>query len=210
MLPFGLKCSPRVLTKVIKPIVAFLRITWGVLIAIYMDDILLQGDSPAQAYLHAQVTALLFMVLGWSINWKKSDFIPKQQTIHLGFVLDSVTMTVSCPPDKILRLQSMAKNLMKTGFVTVHDAEQILGTMESVRPVTPLCALHYRSFQKQLLRAKVSVRRPHQIIYLSPKSIASLAWWVSPAGFAASASAPIRELDPTVEIWTDATLERGG
>ena len=82
--------------------------------------------------------------------------------------------------------------------------------MESVRPVTPLCALHYRSFQKQLLRAKVSVRNPKEIIYLTSKSIASLAWWVSPAGFAANASAPIRELDPTVEIWTDANLERGG
>ena len=86
VLPFGLKCSPRVLTKVLKPVVAFLRITWGILIAIYMDDILLQGASPAQVYLHAQVTALMFMVLGWSLNWKKSDFIPKQQTVHLGFV----------------------------------------------------------------------------------------------------------------------------
>ena len=90
MLPFGLKCSPRVLTKVIKPVVAFLRITWGILIAIYMDDILLQGASPEQVYLHAQVTALLFMVLGWSLNWKKSDFIPKQQTVHLWFVVDYV------------------------------------------------------------------------------------------------------------------------
>ena len=145
------KCSPRELTKVIKPVVAFLRITCGILIAIYMDDILLQGSSPTQVYLHAQVTALLFMVLGWSLNWKKSDFIPKQQTVHLGFVLDSVTMTVSCPSDKIVRLQSMCKNVMRTGIVTVHDAERILGTMESVRPVTPLCALHYRAFQKRLL-----------------------------------------------------------
>ena len=32
----------------------------------------------------------------------------------------------------------------------------------------------------------------------------------SPTGFAANASAPIRELAPTVEIWTDASLERGG
>ena len=76
-------------------------------------------------------------------------------------------MTVSCPPDKIVRLQSMCKNVMRTGMVTVHDAERILGTMESVRPVTPLCALHYRSFQKQLLRAKVSVRHPKHIIHLS-------------------------------------------
>ena len=210
VLPFGLKCSPRVITKVIKPVLAFLRTTWGILISIYIDDILLQGSSPTQVYFHAQVTALLLMVLGWSLNWKKSDFIPKQQTIHLGFVLDSVSMTVSCPPDKIVRLQSMCKTVMRTGIVTVHDAERILGTMESVRPVTPLCALHYRTFQKQLLRAKTFVRRPKQIIYLSSKSISSFAWWVSPAGFAANASAPIRELEPTVEIWTDANLKRGG
>ena len=85
-----------------------------------------------------------------------------------------------------------------------------LAQVESVRSVTPLCALHYRAFQKQLLRAKASARRPKQVIHLSSETIASLAWWVSPAGFAANTSAPIRELDPTVEIWTDANLERGG
>ena len=96
------------------------------------------------------------------------------------------------------------------GIVTVHDAERILGTMESVRPVSPLCALHYRAFQKQLLGAKASAQCPKQVIHLSSKIIASLAWWVSPAGFAANVFAPIRELDPTVEIWTDASLEHGG
>ena len=210
VLPFGLKCSPRVLTKVLKPIVAFLRVTWGILIAIYMDDILIQGSSPSLVYIHAQVAALLFMVLGWSLNWKKSDFIPKQWTTHLGFVVDSVSMTVSCPADKIARLQSSCRNLMVAGVVSVHDAEWILGTMESVRPVTPLCALHYRAFKKQLLKAKAFVRRPHQIIHLSPKTISSLAWWVLPSGFAANATAPIRELSPAVEVWTDASLERGG
>ena len=80
---------------------AFLRVTWGILIAIYMDDILIQGSSPSLVYLHAQVAALLFMVLGWSLNWKKSDFIPEQQTIHPGFVVDSVSMTV---PARLTRL----------------------------------------------------------------------------------------------------------
>merc|ERR1711867_90512 len=99
---------------------------------------------------------------------------------------------------------------MKVGTVSVHDAEPILGTMESVCVVSPLCALHYRAFQKQLLGAKASARRPKQVFNLSSKTIASLAWWVSPAGFAAYAFAPIRELDPTVEFWTDASLEHGG
>ena len=99
---------------------------------------------------------------------------------------------------------------MVAKVVSVHDAERILGTMESVRPVTPLCALHYRALQKQLLKAKTFARRPRQIIHLSSKTISSLAWWVSPSGFAANSTAPIRELSPTVEIWTDASLEMGG
>ena len=97
-----------------------------------MDDILIQGSSPSLVYLHAQGAALLIMVLGWSLNWKKSDFIPKQRTTHLGFVVDSVSMTVSCPADKIARLQSSCRNLMVARVVSVHDAERILGTMESV------------------------------------------------------------------------------
>ena len=148
------------LIKVLKPVVAFFRVTWGILIAIYMDDILIQGSSPSQVYLHAQVAALLFMVLGWSLIWEKSDFFPKQQATHPSFVLDSFSMTVSCPPDKIARLQSMFRNIMKDDIVTVHDAEHILGIIESVHLVTPLCALHYRAFQKQLLRAKASARSP--------------------------------------------------
>ena len=52
VLPFGLKCSPRVLTKVLKPVMTFLRVTWGILIAIYRDDILIQGSFPSQAILH--------------------------------------------------------------------------------------------------------------------------------------------------------------
>ena len=99
---------------------------------------------------------------------------------------------------------------MKDGVISVWDAERILGTMESIRPVTPLCAMHYRSFQRQLLKAKAHARHPHQKIFLSSKTINSLSWWISPAGFAAHATAPIRELAPSLEIWTDASMTHGG
>ena len=58
-----------------------------------MDNILLQGSSPPQMYLHAQVATFLFMVLGLSLSWEKSVSFPNQQATHLGFVLDSVSMT---------------------------------------------------------------------------------------------------------------------
>ena len=71
-LPFGLTCSPRVLTKILKPVVAFLRSTWHILIIIYMDDMLVQGMSPEQALFHAQLVMLTFLALGWSFNYKNA------------------------------------------------------------------------------------------------------------------------------------------
>ena len=51
-LPFGLTCSPRVTTKGIKPIIAFLRATWAILISIYIDDMLIQAATASEALLH--------------------------------------------------------------------------------------------------------------------------------------------------------------
>ena len=183
VLPFGLKCSPRILTKVLKPVIAFLRSFFIILITIYLDDLLIQASTPQKTYLHGQIVALLFMVLGWSINWKKSSFIPSQQFTHLGFDFDTVTMTISCPLDKVRGLQLMARNALTAGFLSAHDAERLLGKMESVRPATPLAALHYRPIQRQLLSLKSSwphgKRRPKQVLKLSEKSLSCLSWWIS-------------------------------
>ena len=81
LLPFGLSHGSGMLSEALGPVMAFLRVTWGILIASYMDDILIQGFSPSQVCLHA--------------------FFPKQQITLLGFILVSVSMTVSCPLGRI-------------------------------------------------------------------------------------------------------------
>ena len=45
VLPFGLKCSPRVVTKILKPVMGFLRSTFAILLTIYLDDMLIQAKS---------------------------------------------------------------------------------------------------------------------------------------------------------------------
>ena len=75
---------------------------------------------------------------------------------------------------------------MVAGVVTVHDAERILCTMESVHPVTPLCALYYRAFQKQFLRAKASARLPKQVSICLQRPLHLL-----PAGFCLLGLLPI-------------------
>ena len=205
VLPFGLRCSPRVVTKILKPVMAFLRATFLILISIYMDDMLIQARSSSQAYLHAQITILILMCLGWSINWQKSTLVPSQQIVHLGFLVDTEAMTVSCPEDKINRLTTLARYVLSEGYVSVHNLERLLGQMESVRPVTPMAAVWYRSLQRQLLNAKKSGRRPAQLIYFNKKSLGNLSWWVSPSGFRGNCTAPIRPKEPNLDIWCDAS-----
>ena len=133
---------------------AYLRSTFAILITIYIDDMMIQGSSFDEVLQHAQITALFLMVLGWALNWEKSCFIPTQETKHLGFLFNTQHMTIRCPSDKVERLQMQCREALEEGMITVHNAEKLLGLMESVRPVTPYAAIRYRSIQKQLLRCK--------------------------------------------------------
>jgi hypothetical protein len=104
----------------------------------------------------------------------------------------------------------MCKVALQSGHVTVHNLEKLLGTMESVRPCTPLAALNYSSLQGQLISEKRSGRRPNKIVTLTRKSLVNLQWWVSRTGFAGNCSSPVREPSPTLDIWSDANLTMGG
>ena len=210
VLPFGLKCSPRVVTKLLKPIMAFLRSHYGILISIYMDDMILQAASPAKAYLHAQIVILVLLSLGWELNWEKSNLVPSQKITHLGFDIDTESMTASCPVEKIARIQEKAKCALSEKFITVHNAERLLGMMESVRPVTPLAVLNYRAFQADLLVAKRGCRIPSKVINLSFKSLANLKWWVSDLVVKSNNTAPLRELQPSLHLWSDASKMAAG
>ena len=71
-------CSPTVITKVIKPIIAFLGTTWNIIVTIYFDDMLIQAISPGKVILHARLVMLTFMALGWSFEFGRCKLIPSQ------------------------------------------------------------------------------------------------------------------------------------
>ena len=210
VLPFGLTCSPRVITKVLKPVIAFLRSTWGILISIYIDDILIQNTNYLLCSFHAQLVALVFNCLGWGFKPEKCDIVPRQIFTHLGFQFDTRLMTITLPSAKVSRLQEMCSKPLLNGKCSLLSLEKIIGTIESVRPSVQFAALYYRSLQCQLLHAKRRKRDPNKIIILSQKSRTELQWWTSSTGFATNCTSPIREPQPTLNIWSDANPTMGG
>lgn len=105
---FGLSSSPYVFTKVCRPILEHLR-SQGIRISAYLDDWLLLADSKQLAIQQAQMVVSLLQDLGWLINFKKSVLAPTQQLEHLGFLLNTKTMTAALPLRKLRDIKRSIK-----------------------------------------------------------------------------------------------------
>lgn len=91
---------PRVFTKLLRPVVAYLR-ERGIRLVIYLDDILIFNSSKA-ALLHDLRTVVnLLFFLGFVINYDKSVTTPQQIMDYLGVVVDSLRLSFSLPSAKV-------------------------------------------------------------------------------------------------------------
>ena len=61
--------------------------------------------------------------------------------VHLGFLFDTETMSLTCPADKVEKIKNMCYEILVSGSSTVLGLGKLLGTLESVRPAVPLAAL---------------------------------------------------------------------
>lgn len=94
-----LSCSPRVFTKLLKPIFALLH-QYGFASLIYIDDAFLQGDTYEQCEQNVNKTVWLFYKTGFTIHPEKSVLEPAQKIAFLGFLIDSIKMIVTLTPKK--------------------------------------------------------------------------------------------------------------
>ena len=116
-LPFGLSCAPWVFTKVMKPVAIFLR-SMGVRMIVYIDDILLMGDSPNQVESHLETLIFILTNLGFIINVPKSVTTPTQIIEFLGLLVNSTSLHLSLPGEKLHHIRMEVKQLLQKEQVT--------------------------------------------------------------------------------------------
>ena len=86
MLPNGSSSGPQKFAKLTIPPTTYLRIK-GVIVAIYIDDIIVIGDSYKKCLIGTVKSIKLFLKLGFIIHPEKSSLQPSQEITYLGFVL---------------------------------------------------------------------------------------------------------------------------
>ena len=203
----GLTSAPRTFTKIMKPVLASLRMI-GHTNAIYIDDLYLQADSAEECSNNVNDTEELLLSLGFTINQKKSVKQPSQQLTMLGFILDSRNMNVRLTEQKAERIKELCQNMRARKNTTIQKLAELIGKLCSSFPGVELGPLYYR----ELERIKCKGLREHRgdfssTIDITPEAYSELDWWISNVE---TSHKSIMHAEPSLIIESDASKEGWG
>ena len=201
-LPFSLSSAPRVFTKLLKPVMTYLR-SKGARSVIYIDDILLMAQTEESARVHTAITLDLLEALGFLVNYPKFQLNPAQSIEFLGFQIDSKSVSLSLPEAKVTHLRQEAQRIQRLGTVSARQLAQLIGKLSAAIQAVQPAPLHYRSLQR-LKHQALSKGGYDRQIYLSPRARQDLKWWS--VNFPKWNKKQLRPPPHTLEIETDASL----
>jgi len=128
---FGLSTLPQQWQSVMK---VFLK-KWrnqGILTWVYLDDILLIGNSPKAVEKHFLVMLQDLEAAGMVVNQKKSQFVPTtQHAEHLGFMVDLQQGLLPVPQEKMKNIRKELGKILTHSEMTCRKMAAILGATRS-------------------------------------------------------------------------------
>ena len=160
-LPFGLACALWVFTKIMKVVMTLLR-SWGIRIIIYIDDILIMAESAAEVAQHLEVLIHVLQSLGFIINFEKSVMTPKQELEFLGMMVNTTTLLISLPADKLKQIQSEAARMCSMDSLSVRLLAHFLGKLNAATQAIPPAPLFYQCLQRDLQAALASSNQDYK------------------------------------------------
>ena len=176
-LPFGLSSAPRTFTKVMRLVMGLLR-SRGIRCIIFIDDVLLISNSKQVLGEVTQETLLLLQHLGFRINWEKSVLKPCQRITYLGFIVDSLSMTIVLPDEKLQNIRRDCSDALSQQSLSVRSLARIIGRMSAATQAILPAPLYYRSLQQLKNMAFRSDQSFETQVDLNPEAQEELRWWI--------------------------------
>ena len=179
---FGPTVSPRVFTKILSVVAAYLRVK-AIRLAVYLDDWIQLNQERQILLTEREITLNLLLNLGFIINKNKSTLIPVQILTYLGTVFQLKKGLVYPTAERFQKLVK-AIHLLINGYTKARQYLVVLGMMASTLEIVPNARLYMRPLQMHLLRnwspARMSL---HWEVPCTQSVKSSLHWWLHQANF---------------------------
>ena len=180
VLCFGLTSAPRVFTKCTKPIVSHLR-KRGFRISIYIDDLILMHESRQVLLEQVQCVIMMLGKLGFNVNAEKSNIVPSKAIEHLGFLINSRSLTTGLPEDKVNNLLNLSWGLLTASkHLTIRQVARVIGCYNAYTLGTKWGKLYIRNLEHDKIQALVRNKGDFEAsMSLSPQAKDDIRWWLS-------------------------------
>ena len=133
----------------------------------------------------------------------KSVLQPQQKIDFLGFVVDSITMTVTLTAAKAMKVRSACQNLLFQKTTTIHSVAQVIGFLVSSFPAVEYAEMQYRHLELDKISALPANKGNFDsIMALSFQSKTELTWWLNNV---LTAPKPISHGNRDLTLTTDAS-----
>lgn len=205
--PYGLCTAPLLFTKLLKPVVSNFR-SRGILCVYYLDDILIIGSSYADCVKQLSFISEFLEKLGFTINREKSQLIPSQRVKYLGFVIDSVSMKLVLPSDKVARIVSKCREVLSSTKIKIKTVAELAGSLTSACPASRYGFLYTRSLEMDKTRSLIHSKGDYSAkMVVTYETRLDLEWWIKNLD---SDWQYLQKPFPTIIITSDASLTGWG
>lgn len=207
-MPNGYCDAMRIFTKILKPVFATLR-EQGYESVIYVDDSLLQGETFQECLDNIMATLECLESLGFVIHPDKSIFIPTQEIIFLGFIINTRDMTVRLTVEKKEKIIGLGIGLLKTKNFTIRMISSFIGNLTASFEAVPEGRLYYRHLEWcKALSLELHNHDFDAPCFISEQAREEIIWWVNNVEHSFAKIQDIPDIDRT--IYTDASKHLGG
>ncbi|KZS13077.1 Uncharacterized protein APZ42_021816 [Daphnia magna] len=207
-LPFGLASAPWIFTKLLKPVITFLR-KQGLRSIIYLDDILILNASEKGAGQEYQLAISVLEICGFLINLEKSVGVLSQVMEYLGLIIDSRSLSLGLRREKIVEIRDLCLAMLRRESVSLREIAKILGNLVWAVKAIPFAQAHYRGIQMQYIEGcKTFGNSLQSTVSLDSKSKQDLVWWATNG--IRSNGKPMSATEPDLIIYSDASLSGWG
>ena len=203
-LPFGAKLSPGIfhrLTQAVKRIMA--RKGYDLLV-VYLDDFLVISDSKAACAEALSVLIQLLQKFGFAIHWGKV-IDPTTRITFLGVELDSLTMSLRLPNDKLLSLKQELQSFTSRKRATRRQLQSIAGRLSWAAGVVR----GGRVFLRRIFNQISMLRHNSHRTLLTGEVCKDFLWW-SKFLETFNGRSTVLEHTPIETVFTDACDEAAG
>lgn len=205
-IPFGLSSAPYTFTKLMKPVLEFLR-REGVTCVNYLDDFLIIGDSQEICFRHTQLTLKLLRSLGFIINESKSCLIPSKTCKFLGFIFDSEKMRMELPLKKKQKIKTLVSALLTRRSCKIVKFAQLIGNLVAACPAIKYGWMYTKSLEREKNLALLRTKTYCGNMRIRSHLLHDLRWWYHNINKSFN---DIKKDSFALEIFTDASLTGWG